>query len=65
MMGQVLEDIAAGIDEYLIRQPLGVFGIITPFNFPFMISLWFAPYAIATSSSPPAKIQYARPRSPS
>ena len=50
MMGQVLEDIAAGIDEYLIRQPLGVFGIITPFNFPFMISLWFAPYAIATGN---------------
>lgn len=50
MMGQMLEDIAAGIDEYLIRQPLGVFGIITPFNFPFMISLWFAPYAIATGN---------------
>lgn len=50
MMGQVLEDIAAGIDEYLIRQPLGVFGIITPFNFPFMIGLWFAPYAVATGN---------------
>lgn len=50
MMGQGLEDIATGIDEYLLRQPLGVFGIITPFNFPFMISLWFAPYAIATGN---------------
>ena len=50
MMGQALEDIATGIDEYLIRQPLGVFGIITPFNFPFMIGLWFAPYAIATGN---------------
>jgi malonate-semialdehyde dehydrogenase (acetylating)/methylmalonate-semialdehyde dehydrogenase len=50
MMGQALEDIASGIDEYLIRQPLGVFGIITPFNFPFMISLWFAPYAVATGN---------------
>jgi len=50
MMGQNLEDIAAGIDEYLIRQPLGVFGIISPFNFPFMIGLWFAPYAIATGN---------------
>jgi len=50
MMGQALEDIAMGIDEYLIRQPLGVFGIITPFNFPFMISLWFAPYAVATGN---------------
>jgi malonate-semialdehyde dehydrogenase (acetylating)/methylmalonate-semialdehyde dehydrogenase len=50
MMGQALEDIASGIDEYLIRQPLGVFGIITPFNFPFMIGLWFAPYAVATGN---------------
>lgn len=50
MMGQSLEDIATGIDEYLIRQPLGVFGIISPFNFPFMIGLWFAPYAIATGN---------------
>jgi malonate-semialdehyde dehydrogenase (acetylating)/methylmalonate-semialdehyde dehydrogenase len=50
MMGQVLEDIATGIDEYLIRQPLGVFGVINPFNFPFMIGLWFAPYAVATGN---------------
>ena len=50
MMGYNLEDIASGIDEYVIRQPLGVFGIITPFNFPFMIGLWFAPYAVATGN---------------
>jgi malonate-semialdehyde dehydrogenase (acetylating)/methylmalonate-semialdehyde dehydrogenase len=50
MMGQVLEDIASGIDEYLIRQPLGAFGVISPFNFPFMIGLWFAPYAVATGN---------------
>jgi malonate-semialdehyde dehydrogenase (acetylating)/methylmalonate-semialdehyde dehydrogenase len=50
MMGYNLEDIATGIDEYLIRQPLGVFGVITPFNFPFMIGLWFAPYAVATGN---------------
>ncbi|MGD2142841.1 MAG: CoA-acylating methylmalonate-semialdehyde dehydrogenase [Anaerolineae bacterium] len=50
MMGDYLEDIATGIDEYLIRQPLGVFGLITPFNFPFMIGLWFAPYAVATGN---------------
>jgi len=50
MMGCSLEDIAAGIDEYLIRQPLGVFGIIGPFNFPFMVPLWFAPYAVATGN---------------
>ena len=50
MMGYSLEDIATGIDEYLIRQPLGVFGIIGPFNFPFMVPLWFAPYAVATGN---------------
>jgi malonate-semialdehyde dehydrogenase (acetylating) / methylmalonate-semialdehyde dehydrogenase len=50
MMGQNLEDIASGIDEYLIRQPLGVFGIIAPYNFPFMIPLWSAPYAVATGN---------------
>jgi len=50
MMGYILEDIAAGIDEYVIRQPLGVFGIIGPFNFPFMVPLWFAPYAVATGN---------------
>ncbi|MFH1382109.1 MAG: CoA-acylating methylmalonate-semialdehyde dehydrogenase [Chloroflexota bacterium] len=50
MMGYNLEDIASGIDEYLIPQPLGVFGIIAPFNFPFMIPLWSAPYAVATGN---------------
>jgi len=50
MMGYNLEDIATGMDEYLIRQPLGVFGIIGPFNFPFMVPLWFAPFAVATGN---------------
>jgi malonate-semialdehyde dehydrogenase (acetylating)/methylmalonate-semialdehyde dehydrogenase len=50
MMGYNLEDIASGIDEYLIRQPLGVFGIIAPFNFPFMVPLWFAPFAVAAGN---------------
>jgi malonate-semialdehyde dehydrogenase (acetylating)/methylmalonate-semialdehyde dehydrogenase len=50
MMGYNLEDVATNIDEYVIRQPLGVFGIIGPFNFPFMVPLWFAPYAVATGN---------------
>jgi malonate-semialdehyde dehydrogenase (acetylating)/methylmalonate-semialdehyde dehydrogenase len=45
--GYNVEDIAAGIDEIMIRQPLGVVAAITPFNFPGMIPLWFLPYAIA------------------
>ncbi len=44
------EDIARGIDEQMIRQPLGVVAAITPFNFPGMIPLWFLPYAIASGN---------------
>jgi len=51
MMGAALEDIANGIDETMIRQPLGVVGVITPFNFPAMIPLWFLPYAIACGNT--------------
>src|SRR4030066_2414449 len=50
MQGYYSEDIASGSDEWVIRQPLGVFGIIGPFNFPFMIPLWSAPYAVATGN---------------
>lgn len=51
MQGCNLENIAPGIDEAMIRQPLGVVGIITPFNFPVMIPLWFMPYAIACGNT--------------
>jgi len=47
MMGYNVEDIARGIDEHMLRQPVGVVAAITPFNFPGMIPLWFLPYAIA------------------
>ena len=51
MMGHNLEDIATGIDEMMIRQPVGVVAAITPFNFPAMIPLWFLPYAVACGNS--------------
>jgi len=51
MQGYNSEDIAAGIDEFMIRQPLGVVAAITPFNFPAMIPLWFLPYAIACGNT--------------
>ena len=51
MMGQALEDIAAGIDCEFVRQPIGVCAAITPFNFPAMVPLWFWPYAIATGNT--------------
>ncbi|NNG11087.1 MAG: CoA-acylating methylmalonate-semialdehyde dehydrogenase [Arenibacter sp.] len=51
MGGDVIEDIATGIDEMMIRQPVGVAACITPFNFPSMIVFWFLPYAIATGNA--------------
>jgi malonate-semialdehyde dehydrogenase (acetylating)/methylmalonate-semialdehyde dehydrogenase len=51
MQGYNLEDVAAGIDESMFRQPLGVVAAITPFNFPAMIPLWFLPYAIACGNT--------------
>ena len=50
MQGYYSEDIATGIDEWVIPSPLGVFGIICPFNFPFMIPLFSIPYAVATGN---------------
>src|SRR3990172_8962705 len=51
LQGEFSEDIAPGIDEYLIRQPLGVAAIICPFNFPGMIPFWFLPYALACGNA--------------
>lgn len=51
MQGRNLEDVAHGIDEMMIRQPLGVVVAITPFNFPGMIPFWFLPHAIACGNT--------------
>jgi malonate-semialdehyde dehydrogenase (acetylating)/methylmalonate-semialdehyde dehydrogenase len=51
MQGYNLEDVARGIDEMMIRQPVGVVAAITPFNFPAMIPFWFLPYAIACGNT--------------
>ncbi|WP_341527059.1 CoA-acylating methylmalonate-semialdehyde dehydrogenase [Nostoc sp. UHCC 0302] len=51
MQGTNLEDVAKGIDEMMIRQPLGVAAVICPFNFPGMIPFWFLPYAIACGNT--------------
>lgn len=51
MQGYNLEDVARGIDEIMVRQPLGVVAAITPFNFPGMIPFWFLPYAIACGNT--------------
>lgn len=49
--GIISEDIAPGIDEIMIRQPVGVCAAICPFNFPGMIPFWFMPYALACGNT--------------
>ncbi len=44
--GSNLDQIAKGIDTQMTKEPLGVFAIVCPFNFPLMIPFWFLPYAI-------------------
>ncbi len=51
MQGGVLEDVERGIDEMVIRQPVGVGAVIAPFNFPGMIAFWFLPYALACGNT--------------
>lgn len=51
MQSEFSENIASGIDEFMIRQPVGVTACISPFNFPGMIPFWFLPYAIACGNS--------------
>jgi len=51
MQGVISEDIAPGIDEIMLRQPVGVCAIIAPFNFPGMIPFWFLPYALACGNT--------------
>jgi malonate-semialdehyde dehydrogenase (acetylating)/methylmalonate-semialdehyde dehydrogenase len=49
--GGFTENASTGVDVHSVRQPLGVVGIISPFNFPVMVPLWFAPIAIATGNA--------------
>ena len=51
MKGELSEDIVPGIDELMIRQPVGVCATIAPFNFPGMIPFWYLPYAIAAGNT--------------
>lgn len=51
LKGAYSESVSTGIDVYSIRQPLGVVGIISPFNFPAMVPMWFFPTAIAAGNS--------------
>ncbi|MEJ3405838.1 CoA-acylating methylmalonate-semialdehyde dehydrogenase [Rathayibacter sp. YIM 133350] len=49
--GDYSENVSTGVDVYTLKQPLGVVGIISPFNFPAMVPMWFFPIAIATGNT--------------
>jgi malonate-semialdehyde dehydrogenase (acetylating)/methylmalonate-semialdehyde dehydrogenase len=51
LKGEFSEQVSTGVDVYSIRQPLGVVGIISPFNFPAMVPMWFFPIAIAAGNA--------------
>ncbi|GAB3580048.1 CoA-acylating methylmalonate-semialdehyde dehydrogenase [Leifsonia lichenia] len=49
--GEHSENVSTGVDVYSLKQPLGVVGIVSPFNFPAMVPLWFLPVAIAAGNA--------------
>ena len=49
--GEIAEDIAPGVDEIMLRQPVGVCATIAPFNFPGMIPFWYLPYVLACGNT--------------
>ena len=51
LKGEYSEQVSTGIDVYSTKQPLGVVGIISPFNFPAMVPAWFFPIAIAAGNT--------------
>jgi malonate-semialdehyde dehydrogenase (acetylating)/methylmalonate-semialdehyde dehydrogenase len=51
LKGGFSEEVSTGVDVYSIRQPLGPVAIISPFNFPAMVPMWFFPVAIACGNS--------------
>ena len=51
LKGDFTEQVATGIDNWTMRQPLGVVAGITPFNFPVMVPMWMFPVAIAAGNT--------------
>lgn len=51
LKGEIVQNVSTGVDVYSVKQPLGVVGIISPFNFPAMVPLWFFPVAIAAGNT--------------
>jgi malonate-semialdehyde dehydrogenase (acetylating) / methylmalonate-semialdehyde dehydrogenase len=50
MKGEYSENASTDVDVYSLKQPLGVVGIISPFNFPAMVPMWFFPVALAAGN---------------
>ncbi|MGH8823494.1 MAG: CoA-acylating methylmalonate-semialdehyde dehydrogenase [Jiangellaceae bacterium] len=51
LKGGFSENVSTRVDSYSLRQPLGVVGVISPFNFPAMVPMWFFPVAIACGNT--------------
>jgi malonate-semialdehyde dehydrogenase (acetylating)/methylmalonate-semialdehyde dehydrogenase len=51
LKGDMSEQVSSDVDVYTLKQPLGVVGVISPFNFPAMVPMWFFPIAIATGNT--------------
>lgn len=51
LKGEYSESVSSGVDVYSIRQPVGVVGVISPFNFPAMVPLWFLPIALVSGNA--------------
>ena len=49
--GDFSQQVSTGVDVYSTKSPLGVVGIISPFNFPVMVPMWFFPIAIAAGNT--------------
>jgi malonate-semialdehyde dehydrogenase (acetylating)/methylmalonate-semialdehyde dehydrogenase len=49
--GSFSASVSTDVDVYSLKEPLGVVGLITPFNFPAMVPMWFFPIAIATGNT--------------
>ena len=51
LKGGFSEQVSSGVDVHSVRQPLGVVAIISPFNFPAMVPMWFFPIALASGNT--------------
>jgi len=51
LKGDFTDQVSTGMDNWTLRQPLGVVAGVTPFNFPFMVPMWMVPMAIATGNA--------------